>query len=152
MFFSDDMKDLVKLFHKYQVQYCLVGGYAVNYYGYVRTTQDIDFLIFPSKENAVKLMDVLTEFGFGKAGIPHAYFELPGSAVHLGVEPNRIDLLTHLVGISNEQIFSNCQPVQFEGIKVNIISFKDLVQAKKSSERLRDQADGEELEKYNDAF
>ena len=147
MFFSNDMKDLIELFDKYSVSYVLTGGFAVNYYGYVRATQDIDFLILPSKENALKVMKALADFGFGKAGIPKVYFEEPGSAIHLGVEPNRIDLLTHLPGISNEQIFSNIQHIKIEDIPVNIISYSDLIQAKKKSKRLRDQADAEELEK-----
>ncbi len=147
MLFSKDMKELIRLFNKHRVLYVLVGGYAVNYYGYVRTTQDIDFLIFPSKENADKIMLALDEFGFGKAGIPREIFEEAGNAVHLGVEPNRIDLLTHLVGVSNEQIFSNFQIIKMDGIPVNIISFEDLIRSKKASKRLRDQADAEELEK-----
>lgn len=147
MFFSEDMKDLIKLFNKYSVSYVLAGGFAVNYYGYVRTTQDIDFLIFPSKDNAVKVMSALQDFGFGKAGIPKKYFEEPGSAIHLGVEPNRIDLLTHLIGIGNDQIFSNFQQINLDDIPVNIIAYSDLIQAKRSSKRLRDQADAEELEK-----
>ena len=119
----------------------------MNYYGYVRTTLDIDFLIYPSKENAEKIMKALDDFGFGMAGIPKELFEEPGSAVHLGVEPNRIDLLTHLIGISNNQIFSNFQQVELDNIQVNIIAYEDLIQAKKSSKRLRDLADAEELEK-----
>lgn len=144
--FSDDMKDLIRLFQKHAVAYCIVGGFAVNYYGYIRTTQDIDFLIFPSKSNAEKVMHALRDFGFAKAGIPKEFFETAGSAVHLGVEPNRIDLLTHLIGISNETIFSNFQQVELDNIAVNIISYDDLILAKKSSKRLRDQADAEELE------
>lgn len=147
MFFSNDMKDLIKLFNDYKVSYALVGGFAVNYYGYVRTTLDIDLLINPTKENAKKVMSALQDFGFGKAGIPKKLFEEPGSAIHLGVEPNRIDLLTHLVGIENEQIFSNFQRVKIDATQVNIIAYSDLIQAKKNSKRLRDQADAEELEK-----
>ena len=105
------------------------------------------FLIYPSKENAAKLMKALDSFGFGKAGISKSFFEEPGNALHLGVEPNRIDLLTHLPGISNLQIFENFQKVKIENIPINIISFSDLIQAKKKSKRLRDQADADELEK-----
>ena len=70
MVFTEDMKDIIELFEKNSVQYALVGGFAVNFYGYVRTTQDIDFLIFPSLENAERIKRSLKEFGFGDAGIP----------------------------------------------------------------------------------
>lgn len=151
MFFSQDMKDLLKLFNSHDVSYVLVGGFAVNYYGYIRTTQDMDILIFPSKENAKKVMASLWDFGFGKAGIQQEIFEEPGNAVHLGVEPNRIDLLTHLIGISNKKIFSNCKKIMIDNVPLNIISYDDLIQAKKASKRLRDQADADELEKITSA-
>ncbi len=147
MFFSQDMKDLIELFNHYKVAYALVGGFAVNYYGYVRTTQDMVILIFPSEENAEKVMAALWDFGFGKAGIQKELFKEPGNAVHLGVEPNRIDLLTHLIGISNQQIFSNLNFIELDNIQLNIIAYNDLILAKKSSKRMRDQADADGLEK-----
>jgi len=147
MALSDDMAELLSLFEKHEVEYVLVGGYAVNYYGYIRSTQDIDLLVNPSIENAEKLMIALDDFGFGEAGIPRSYFEKPGSAIHLGNEPNRIDLLTKLKGISNDQIFANKKRVQFDSIAVDIIDYQDLIQAKRLSDRLRDQADADELEK-----
>ena len=52
MYLSCDMWDLLELFDKHGVMYMLVGGHAVNYYGYVRTTQDIDILVYPSVKNA----------------------------------------------------------------------------------------------------
>lgn len=147
MIFTKDMKDIIDLFEKYNVQYALVGGYAVIYYGYVRSTHDIDFLLFPSEENASRIMKALTEFGFGNAGIPEEYFTKEGTAIHIGVEPNRIDFLTTLKGVSNAEIFKRIERVDFEGTQLNIVSRKDLLQSKKASERLKDLADAEELGK-----
>lgn len=109
--------------------------------------QDIDFLLYPSPANAEAIMEALTEFGFREAGIPKEYFQKVGSAIHLGVEPNRIDLLTHLKGVKNDQIFSNMKRIQLDGILVNIISFEDLIETKLNSDRLKDGADVEELQR-----
>ena len=147
MIFTKDMKDIIDLFEKHKVQYALVGGFAVIYYGYVRSTHDIDFLIFPSEENASRIMEALKEFGFGNAGIPEVYFTKEGTAIHIGVEPNRIDFLTVLKGVSNTEIFKHIKRVDFEGTILNIISRKDLLKSKKASERLKDLADAEELGK-----
>lgn len=149
MLFTQDMKELIDFFEKYEVEYVLVGGFAVNYYGYVRSTQDIDFLVMPSPENAQNLMKALADFGFAGANIPQEYFEREGTAVHLGVEPNRIDLLTYLKGVSNEEIFSNKIRVNLGGTQVNIIGYFDLLTAKRNSKRPRDLADVDELEKTN---
>jgi predicted nucleotidyltransferase len=143
------MRDLLSLFHRHGVQYVLVGGHAVNFYGYVRTTQDIDLLVFPSTENAQRIMKAIAEFGFGGAGIPQKLFEREAGAVHIGTEPNRIDLLTSLKGVSNEKIFAGSQSVDMDGVLVSIISLDDLLQVKRSSDRPRDLADADELSKIN---
>ena len=152
MLFTDDMKELLQLFEHHKVRHVLVGGFAVNYYGYVRTTQDIDILIYPSKENARNVMDALEAFGFGKEGIPEDFFTKKGSAIHIGVEPNRIDLLTCLQGISNDIIFSNMARINYDGVALNIISLSDLLECKKRSARPKDLADADELEKKNAAL
>lgn len=147
MLFSPDMKDLIEIFEKHSVKYVIVGGHAVNYYGYVRSTQDLDVLIYPSIENAQKVISALREFGFGDAGIPQSYFERSGSAIHLGVEPNRIDLLTHLKDVDNDQIFTNMTRAEHQGIVTNVIALQDLIDVKRRSDRPRDHVDAEELEK-----
>lgn len=147
MILTQDMKEFIELLEKYQVEYVVVGGFAVNHYGYVRTTQDIDMLIFPSEKNAQKMLETLEEFGFGSAGITRDCFETAGTAVHLGVEPNRIDLLTNLKGVSNEEIFKKKKRAKYGKISLNIISLNDLLECKRCSDRPKDLADADELEK-----
>ena len=36
---------------KCKLRYMIIGGYAVNYYGYVRNTQDLDIWLAPTNEN-----------------------------------------------------------------------------------------------------
>ncbi len=127
---SRDMRELIEYFEKQGVQYLLVGGYAVNYYGYSRMTQDIDFLVMPSSENMQRLMRAMADFGFGGANIPWEYFEREGTAVHLGVEPNRIDLLTSLQGVSNAELIKNANRIEFEGVHLSIIAYEDLIAVK----------------------
>ena len=150
MILTKDMKELIALLIKWDVKYMAVGGFAVITYGYVRTTQDIDLLIYPSEENAEKMMNVLKEFGFGNAGIPIEYFQREKAAVHIGVEPNRIDFLTSLNGISNEILFQNMQTADYGNMTINIISKTDLITAKRAAGRAKDLADVEELLKIED--
>ncbi len=146
---SNDMKELIRLFTENGVRYALVGGHAVNYYGYIRVTQDMDLLVEPSAENSQRIMAALSDFGFGGAGVPQEVFERCGGAVHLGNEPNRIDILTSLKGVDNERIFSGMDVVEIDGIFVNLISFEDLMLVKRRSDRPRDRADADELAKIN---
>jgi len=149
MIFTQDMKDLIEIMERHQVEYVLVGGFAVNYYGYIRTTQDVDILIKPSFKNSRKMVSALEEFGFGSGGVSTEYFETEGTAIHMGVEPNRIDLLTNLKGISNKDIFQRKERVKFENIFLNIISLEDLLACKRKSDRLKDLADADELERMH---
>ncbi|MCU0235058.1 MAG: nucleotidyltransferase [Thermoanaerobaculales bacterium] len=149
MLFTTDMRDLLRLFGQHDVEYVMVGGFAVNFYGYVRATQDIDLLVFPSPENARRVMAALSDFGFGSAGISATLFEHEGSAIHLGAEPNRIDLLTSLRGVSSTAVFEGAREVELEGVTIRIISLAHLVESKRTSDRARDLADAEELTKIN---
>lgn len=149
MQFSADMKKLLELFGEYGVRYALVGGHAVTYYGYVRTTQDMDLLVLPTADNAERIMRALSAFGFGGAGIPRELFERDRGAVHLGVEPNRIDILTSLKGVDSSTVLEGSHVVEIDGVAVNIISLEDLLKVKRSSDRPRDLADADELAKIN---
>ncbi len=149
MLLTDDMRDLLRIFDEYNVRYVLVGGFAVSYHGYVRTTQDLDVLVYPSNENARRVMEALTAFGFGGAGIPSTLFEREKAVVHLGVEPNRIDLITSILGVSNDQLFENLVVVKQQGISMRLISRADLITSKQASTRLQDLADAEELKKLD---
>ena len=147
MLITRDMTDFVRLLKKNKVKYVLVGGFAVIYYGYVRTTQDIDIVVLPSRENAGKMLKVLKQFGFGGAGFTLDVFEKEGTAIHLGAEPNRIDILTSLKGVSNRSIFAHAKRVRHKGISLKVISFRDLLACKKHSTRPKDLADADMLEK-----
>ena len=57
-----DFKEFLKLLNSQQVEYLLIGGYAVGYYGYPRATADIDIWIATNPPNARKVADVIREF------------------------------------------------------------------------------------------
>lgn len=146
MIITKDMQEFIGLLEKHKVPYAVVGGIAVIYYGNIRTTQDFDVLIFPSAETAKKMGKVLKDFGFGGVGFSEKLFQQEKSAIHLGVEPNRIDILTSLEGISNAEILSNARKVVFQGFSFMMISRDNLIACKRASSRYKDLADVEYLE------
>jgi hypothetical protein len=142
---TEDMKDLLVLFERHGVAYAVVGGVAVNYYGYPRLTQDIDVLVEGSAGNAARVVAALADFGFGGVGLEPGFFTRPGVALHLGVEPNRIDILTSLPGTPTAEIIAASRTVAIGGIALQLIAKADLIRCKRASKRLKDQADAEEL-------
>ncbi len=51
----DDLVATCKRLNEEGVKYILVGGFAMNYYGFPRATEDIDLLVDPSDENILKI-------------------------------------------------------------------------------------------------
>lgn len=58
-----DFKDFLRLLNARQVEYLLIGGYAVGYHGYPRVTGDMDIWVDVNPTNAEKLVEVFREFG-----------------------------------------------------------------------------------------
>lgn len=142
---SPDMRDFLELLTKHGVQFALCGGFAVTYYGFIRTTMDIDILVYPSAANAARIMQALAEFGFGNAGIAPSAFESPGAVITLGAQPNQIDLLTSMSTESADAIFADLHLAEIWGMRIPVVSRRSLLQAKKEADRPKDRIDYEEL-------
>lgn len=142
---TSDMKDLIILFNEFDVEYMVCGGYAVGYYGFIRATYDFDILINPNKKNALKAMNALIRFGFGDAGFDEKVFESEGTAIHLGAEPNAIDLLTSVSTKKSSFYFENTLIDTIDGVTMKYIALDDLIEVKKMANRSKDKIDVEEL-------
>ncbi len=139
-----DFKEFIKLLNKNNVRYIVIGGYAVVYHGYVRSTNDIDIWINIHKDNIKKAIKALDEFGFSSLNINFADFS-PNQIIQLGYPPNRIDLITTPAGVDFETCYESKEQVTIDNITVNIIDLANLIKAKRASNRTRDLADIEEL-------
>ncbi len=56
----DDLVNVCKELNKEKVKYLLIGGFAINYYGLARDTEDIELLVEPSEENILKIKKALS--------------------------------------------------------------------------------------------
>ena len=61
-----EFRDLLKLLNEEQVDYLVVGGYAVIHHGYPRSTLDIDLWFANGTENLTRLHRALRQFGFSE--------------------------------------------------------------------------------------
>lgn len=146
---DNDFKEFIQLLNECSVKYLVIGGYAVNYYGYPRYTKDIDFWIWMTEDNIKKLLDVLDKFGFANINLSINDFMSPNSIIQLGYEPYRIDLLVDVEGLDFEKCYSKKNNIELEDINVDFLSLTDLIEAKKISGRLQDLADAEKLEQIS---
>jgi len=142
---SADFREFLQLLNDNEVEYLLVGGYAVGYYGYPRYTGDLDIWVRSSKENAERLMHVLKQFGFGSLDITAEDFTKQYAVIQLGHPPLRIDLVTTLDGVEFDQCYQRRNTQMLDGISVDFIDLDDLRCNKRATGRARDLDDLENL-------
>ena len=144
--FSQDFKEFVGLLIENQVEYLIVGGYAVGIHGHPRFTGDLDIWLKPSLENADKIVRSINAFGFSSFALTKEDFIKEGNVVQLGYPPLRIDLLTNIDGVTFDDCFPNRKIVEIDELTVNFIGYQDLLKNKKASGRLRDLDDLDNLQ------
>ncbi len=153
------MKILAPLFKEVIVQliennvsFLLIGGYAVNYYGYGRYTGDIDFWIKPTNENKLRLLKVFAKLGRSNEDIIEINkldFSLP-QMISIGVQPMRIDFLTKVNLVDFEEAWTKRIEWPIENYKVAVVDFHHLILTKINTGRTKDKLDIEELQKINE--
>lgn len=84
---SSDYKEFLKLLNEHEVEYLLIGGYAVGYYGYPRYTDDMDFWIAVNPANAKRMVEVMRAFGFDSPELTPELFQDEKLILRMGVEP-----------------------------------------------------------------
>ena len=136
-----DYEELLKLFNKHKVKYCIIGAFAVAFYAKPRYTKDLDIFIEPSSENAEKIRKTLVDFGFKDLNLSADDFCNEGNIIQLGYEPLRIDIMTSLPGCSFNQVWKNKATATYGSENVNFIGLDELIQTKKFSGRPQDKVD-----------
>lgn len=112
---QEDFKEFLNLLTSNQVEYLLVGGYAVSYHGYPRT--------------------------FGFASATKQMLVMPEKILRMGVPPHRIEVLTSISGVDFKECFVERVETEIDGVKVNVVSLKHLRANKMASGRPKDLVD-----------
>lgn len=88
------------------------------------------------------------DFGFGTSLPPETSEILPPKRIlMLGRQPNRIDIISSIDGVEFEEAWAKRVNGELDGLSVYFISPELLLLNKKSTNRLKDKADVEGLEK-----
>jgi predicted nucleotidyltransferase len=145
---------LLERLREANVDFVLVGGLAVNAWGYLRATRDVDLVPDPSPENMARLDALLVELG-GKVEVGDCLLESnairtflrTGDRTLVLTDLGRIDVLQ---GLPQVPIFSvldeRAAEVDIDGLVVKVCSLDDLLAMKRASDRPRDRDDLEALE------
>ncbi len=151
--FSPDMYDFLLLLAKYEVQYLIVGGEAVIYYGYARLTGDVDIFYARDPANADRLYAAFRDFWGGPVPNLSSAEDLlqEGMIVQFGVPPNRLDLINTIDGVTFEEAWKGRHTLMIAGPKgqaaIHYIGLDALIRNKHASGRPKDLDDLRYLER-----
>lgn len=138
---SQDFIDILSAFSEEEVDYLLVGSYAMAFHGWARATGDIDLWIRPSKKNAEKVWRALQKFGAPLFDLNINDLQTPGMVFQMGMPPNRIDIITEIDGVSVEEAWKGREFIVMYGLRLPLIGKPDLLINKKATGRPKDQID-----------
>jgi len=140
-----DFKEFIELLNKYEVDYLIVGGYALSFHGYIRNTYDIDIWLRKSVKTGEKMLRVLEEFFGETLELTVQDFSESNDFIQLGYPPYRIDLLKEISGVSFDDCYLKKLATQVSGIAVNYIDLESLKKNKLASGRAKDISDIDNL-------
>lgn len=145
----DEHKAIIIQLLKAHIDFILIGGYAVIYHGYGRTTGDMDIWLRPDNANRDKLIPVLENLGIEAEDIDQIRKTdfSQTIAFHIDEPPRRVDFLTKIVGLTFQEAASRQVLLPLGDFEVPILHLDDLIVNKLISGRAKDKADVEELQK-----
>ncbi|HKR01598.1 MAG TPA: nucleotidyltransferase [Pyrinomonadaceae bacterium] len=142
-----DFKEMLSCLKDEEVDFIVVGAYALAAHGFPRATGDLDIWVRNSSENAQKVMRALMKFGAPLSDLSEEDFTAPDLVIQLGVEPCRIDLLTGIDGVEFNKAWRSKVNITIDELEIGILSKEDLLRNKLATNRDKDQGDIEWLGK-----
>jgi len=142
---TPEFREFLECLNRAGVEYLLVGGYAVNFYGHHRFTEDIDFWIAVSDENFGRLLAAIRQFfGDDLKGLDMNFLK-QNESLYLGRVPDKIEVFQNASGLTFDKAYPRRVETTLEGVPAKIISLADLRTNKRASARHKDLADLEKL-------
>ena len=142
-----DLTDLLRAFSSSNVEYLIVGGWAVSVHSEPRFTKDLDLLVGNAPENLARAAAALRLFGAPETIVAQASALASDEFLFFGSPPARVDLLTSIPGVEFADAWTRRVDVDFGGVLVHVISRPDLICAKRAAGREKDLRDLRALEK-----
>ena len=143
--FPNDFSEFLRLLNRHEVDYLLIGGFAVALHGYPRATADMDVWVARNTQNAGRIVAALREFGFDIPTLTAELFLDPDHIVRMGNAPLRIEVLMNIDGVDYEECASRSIVHLVNGSPIPVISLDDLKMNKRASGRAKDLNDLENL-------
>ena len=143
---NPNFKELLLAFNAHDAEYLMVGAHALAAYGHIRATKDLDIWVRPEQANAQKVFQALAAFGAPLSDLTVDDLSRKGTIFQIGLPPVRIDVITDIDGVEFAEAWTDRLETVFAGVPTFVISRHHLITNKKTSGRLQDLADVQQLE------
>lgn len=147
--------ELLRRLAEADVEFVVVGGLALNAWGVVRGTKDVDIVIATTSDNIKRVAEVAVAAG-GHVQRGEALLGTPfsiaaaladGDQVAIETDLGRLDVVQGLDGVPDfEELRSRATEAEILGSTVWVCSREDLRAMKRAAGRTRDLADIEDLD------
>ena len=143
---NSDFRDLFSALAAAEARFLVVGAYAVVHHTEPRYTKDLDVWVEPTNENAKRVLRALGGFGAPIGKLSPADLCDPDTVYQIGIEPNRIDLLTALPALEFGPAWERSATTTYGGIPIRVLGIDDLILTKRTLARPQDLLDADRLE------
>jgi hypothetical protein len=129
----------------------IVGGYAVNHYGYLRNTFDVDIWINDDADNLERLYNALIKAGYKKENCKNAIDHFKSNHMFKIIYKDHIiDIMdSFIIKLSFINAYKRIEYIELGEAQIPVISYQDLLACKLKSNRYKDMVDIKELKEIN---
>ena len=143
---NQNFKELLLAFNEHDVEYLIVGAHALAAHGHIRATKYLNLWVRADLSNAQKVFQALSEFGAPLGDLTTDDLSRKETILQIGMPPLRIDIITSIDGVEFAEAWPDRVETTFGEVPAFVISRYHLITNKKTSARLQDLADVEQLE------
>ncbi|MEP5613932.1 MAG: nucleotidyl transferase AbiEii/AbiGii toxin family protein [Cyclobacteriaceae bacterium] len=130
--FPTHFRDFIEELNRNEVEYMLIGGYAMGAFGHHRGTGDLDIFINATDDNAERLLQASVNYGIPVESVNKEMFVVP-KMVGIGNPPLRIELIKKLDTVDFEYAYQRSSIRKLDDLEINIISLEDLILLKRAA-------------------
>ena len=157
----ESLKEVCETLNKRNVEYLIIGGVAVAFYGYQRLSgaaypgrpeikHDIDFWYRPTLGNYHNLVKALKEIGIDTRSLEEIIFDPDKTFLRIPHKTFKTEFLPKMTGLGSfTDSLKNAKEVFLDGNRLLIIGYSDLLKNKEAVGRDIDHRDVEELKYIN---
>jgi len=143
--YQRDFEDLCASLNGRNVEYVIVGGYALAFHGAPRFTGDLDIFVRPAQENLERLVAALGDFGFGQTRVDPDELLRQRRILELGRQPVQVHIMASISGVSWEEAWASRQEGKYGDTPARFLGREAFIANKRATGRAKDLADIEAL-------